>query len=139
MGLVHAEIQLTNGDDLAMVRKGHLAKDDVKQMKVRALVDSGAYMLTITGEIRNQLDLPVIDRDLAELADGSLVEVDVAGPVEVRFENRRVTADAMVLPDATEVLLGCIPMEAMDVLIDPKRQKLIVNPQSPDRAKLSLK
>lgn len=139
MGLVHAEIQLTNGDDLALVRRGLLAKEKAKQIITTALVDSGAYMLTINEEIRSQLDLPVIDKDWAELADGSKMSVDIAGPVEIRFENRRVNADAMVLPDATEILLGAIPMEGMDVLIDPKRQKLIVNPDSPDRAKLSLK
>ncbi|MEP7339584.1 MAG: aspartyl protease family protein [Acidobacteriota bacterium] len=139
MGLVYAEIQLTNGDDLALVRKGLLAKENAKQIKTTALVDSGAYMLTINEEVRSQLDLPVIDQEWAELADGSLMQVDVARPVEIRFENRRVNADAMVLPDAAEVLLGAIPMEGMDVLIDPKRQKLIVNPESPDRAKLSLK
>lgn len=139
MGLVYAEIQLTNGDDLALARKGLLAKEKAKKVITTALVDSGAYMLTINEEVRSQLDLPVIDTDWAELADGSKMQVDVAGPVEIRFENRRVNADAMVLPGATEVLLGAIPMEGMDVLIDPMRQKLIVNPESPDRAKLSLK
>ena len=139
MGLIYADVQLTNSNDLALARSGYLTEEKIRRLKTTALVDSGAYMLTINEEVKNQLDLPVIDQDWAELADGSLVQVDVVGPVEVRFENRRVNADAMVLPSATEVLLGAIPMEGMDVLIDPKRQKLIVNPSSPDRAKLSLK
>ena len=45
----------------------------------------------------------------------------------------------MVLPGDAEVLLGSIPMEDMDVLIDPKQQRLIVNPESPYIAKKSLK
>ena len=139
MGLTYADIQLTNSDDLALVRSGHLAKENVRQMQVNALVDSGAWLLTINDDIRNQLGLPVIDKDLAELADGTIVDVDIVGPVDVRFENRRVTADAMVLPGATEILLGAIPMEGMDVLIDPKRQKLIVNPKTPYKRKFSVK
>ena len=139
MGLTYADIQLTNSDDLALVRSGHLAKENVRQMQVNALVDSGAWLLTINDDIRNQLGLTVIDKDLAELADGTIVDVDIVGPVDVRFENRRVTADAMVLPGATEILLGAIPMEGMDVLIDPKRQKLIVNPKTPYKRKFSVK
>ena len=139
MGLTYADIELTNSDDLAHVRSGHLAKENVRHMQVNALVDSGAWLLTINDDVRNQLGLPVIDKDLAELADGTLVSVDIVGPVDVRFQNRRVTADAMVLPDATEILLGVIPMEGMDVLIDPKQQKLIVNPKTPYKRKFSVK
>ena len=45
----------------------------------------------------------------------------------------------MVLPDDGEVLLGAIPMQGMDVLMDPKRERLIVNPESPDVALMLLK
>lgn len=139
MGLVYADIELINADDLALVRRGHLKAGDVRKIKVTSLVDSGAYMLAVNEDVKNQLDLPVIDQQFAELADGSQIEVDVVGPVEVRFENRRVTADAMVLPGSAEILLGCIPMEGMDVVIDPKQQKLLVNPKTPYKPKLSLK
>ena len=139
MSLVYADIELINADDLALVRRGHLKAGDVRKIKVTSLVDSGAYMLAVNEDVKNQLDLPVIDQQFAELADGSQIEVDVVGPVEVRFENRRVTADAMVLPGTGEILLGCIPMEGMDVVIDPKQQKLLVNPKTPYKPKLSLK
>jgi hypothetical protein len=38
---------------------------------------------------------------------------------------------AVVLPGTAEVLLGSIPLEDLDVVIDPKQQRLIVNPESP--------
>ncbi len=139
MGLVYAEIELISVDDLALSRKGYLNKEQVKHIKVTALVDSGAYMLSINEEIKLQLGLVVLDKMQAELADGSLREIEIAGPVEIRFENRRTTVDAAVLPGDTEVLLGAIPMEDMDVLIDPRQQKLIVNPAHPYMAKKSLK
>ena len=56
----------------------------------------------------------------------------VVGPIEIRFKNRRSVADALVLPGATEVLLGSVPMEDLDVVIDPKRQTLGVNPENPN-------
>jgi hypothetical protein len=62
------------------------------------------------------------------LADETPLEVDIVGPVEVRFEDRTTSVRALVLPDAEEVLLGAIPLEGLDVIIDPLRERLLVNP-----------
>jgi clan AA aspartic protease len=139
MGLVYADIELTSVDDLVLHRRGFIDKDSIKQVSVRSLVDTGAYMLTINDDVKNQLDLPVIERQFVTLADETQLEVDVVGPVEVRFENRRTTCDAVVLPTARDVLLGSIPMEDMDVLVHPKEQKLVVNPKHPYVANKYLK
>jgi hypothetical protein len=37
----------------------------------------------------------------------------------------------VVIPGASEVLLGAIPMEAMDVIFDPGLQQLVVHPDRP--------
>jgi clan AA aspartic protease len=139
MGLIYAEIELINSFDMLAHKKGLLPDNQIKKMKVKALVDTGAYMLSINEEIKIQLGLEVLDVQEAELADGSLRKVEIVGPVELRFENRRTTVDAAVLPNGAETLLGAIPMEDMDVLIDPKQQKLIVNPAHPYMAKKYLK
>ncbi len=49
------------------------------------------------------------------------------------------TCNAVVLARSTEMLLGVIPMEEMDVLIHPQQNKLIVNPLHPNIAQLSLR
>ena len=139
MGLVYAEIELISGDDLALHRRGFITENQIKRLKVAALVDSGAYMLAINEHIKTQLDLPVLDQQIAHLADGREVQLEIVGPLEIRFGNRRASVDAMVLPGNAEVLLGSIPMEDMDVLIDPKQQRLVVNPANPYMAKKSLK
>lgn len=139
MGLVYAEIELISGDDLALNRRGFLPEDQIKRLNVNALVHSGAYMLVINQHIKEQLDLPVLEEQTARLADESEVRVEVVGPVEVRFENRSTTVRAMVFSGDAEVLLGVIPMEDMDVLIDPKQQRLIVNPENPYIARKSVK
>lgn len=131
MGLVYAEIQLTSVDDLVLHRRGFLEKDKIKTVKVKSLVDTGSYMLAINDEIRNQLDLPLIEKQFSVLTDETQIEVEVVGPVEIRFENRRATCDAVVIPHSSDVLLGAIPMEDMDVLVDPREQKLVVNPKHP--------
>ncbi len=139
MGLVYADIKLTNLDDVALVKRGILKKEDVRSMEITAMVDSGAYMLAINETIKNQLGLDVIDKRTAQLADGSLITLDIVGPIEVRFSNRMAMCSAMVLAGDSEVLLGAIPMEEMDVLIHPKEQKLVVNPAHPYKPQLALK
>ncbi|MGI0485581.1 clan AA aspartic protease [Pantanalinema rosaneae CENA516] len=138
MGLVYAEIELVRGDDLALVRAGYLSNEQIHRCTVSALVDSGATMLAIPEFIKTQLHLSPVSEIEAELANGASLKLEVVGPVEVRFANRRTTVEALVVPDSTKVLLGAIPMEGMDVLIDPKRERLIVNPDSPEVAKVLL-
>jgi clan AA aspartic protease len=138
MGLVFAEIELLSGDDLAFFRRGRMAENQIHRCTVSAMVDSGATMLAIPEFVKRQLDLLPVGRIEAELADGSSTSYEVVGPIEVRFENRRTMVEALVVPSSTKVLLGAIPMEGMDVLIDPKRERLLVNPDSPNVAKMML-
>lgn len=128
MGYVRAEIELTNEEDIALNRRGYLPDDEVKSVTTRALVDSGAYDLIINQEIQDRLRLPVLGTRPVRLADETVIEVDIVGPVEVRFETRATTVRALVLPDTEEVLLGAIPLEGLDVIIDPLRERLLVNP-----------
>lgn len=139
MGLVYADIELICGDDLVLHRKGYLGADEIKRMRVAALVDSGAYMLAVNESIMINLGLAKVDTQMIELADGTCQTADVVGPVEIRFENRRANVDAIVLPGDSEVLLGAIPMEDMDVVVHPKEQRLIVNPATPYIAKKKMK
>ncbi len=138
VGLVFAEIELVSGDDLALNRRGYIVEDQIRRCTVRAMVDSGATMLSIPIHVSKQLDLPKIRQIEAELADGSVGFYDVVGPVEVRFSNRQTSVEALVIPGTIKTLLGAIPMEGMDVLIDPKRERLLVNPDSPNVAKMML-
>ncbi|MFN2510464.1 MAG: aspartyl protease family protein [Pyrinomonadaceae bacterium] len=108
MGLVYAEIELISVDDIVLNRRGFLQEDKIKRLTVNALVDTGAYMLVITDDIRQRLDLPLIEEQMFRMADDSERRGEVVGPVEVRFENRRTSVDAVVLPGAMEVLLGSI-------------------------------
>ena len=139
MGLIWADIELIRGADLVLFREKIITKDKIRKLKTKALVDSGAYMLAINEAIKHQLDLHKTDERIAEMADGSKKLLEVVGPIEIRFENRRTSVDAMVLPGDSEVLLGAIPLEDLDVVLDMKNQKLIVNPESPYISKKPLK
>ena len=138
MGYVHAEIELTNADDLAFKRRGW-AYTEVRSVTTTALVDSGAWDLVLNDEIAQQLQLPLVGKELVRLADETLLEVDVVGPVQVRFENRTTLVSRAVVMPTSEVLLGAYPMEGLDVFIDPKGERLLVHPQTSDNPKLKIR
>lgn len=76
---------------------------------MNALVDSGSYMPAINEVIQAQLQLPVVEKRKALLANGHVVECDVVSPIEIRFKNRRSSGTALVLPGQAEPWLGAIP------------------------------
>lgn len=140
MGLVYAEVELINAEDLALARKFYIGEDEIKRMNVTCLVDTGSYMLCINESIQAQMQFPVMEKRIGQMANGDRIECDVVSQVELRFKNRRTICNAMILPGDSEVLLGAIPLEDMDVLIHhPLRQELIVNPEHPYFAQMQLK
>jgi clan AA aspartic protease len=139
MGLVYADIELINAIDLGLAKRHKIGEEEVKRMHVNMLVDTGSVYMCINETVQEQLDLAVVEKRKGQLANGTVVEYDVVGPIEVRFKNRRCVVDAMVLPGDNELLLGAIPLEDMDVLVHPYRRELIVNPEHPYFAQMSLK
>jgi len=139
MGHVYANVTLLNTFDDLLAKRGDLPREDVRKMEVRVMVDSGAMTLTINEKIAEQLGLGVQKQLEVVLADGSLRKCDYVGPVNIHFENRFACCHALVLPGADEVLLGVIPLEEMDVIIDPTTQQLAVHPDRPHRAQMKVK
>jgi clan AA aspartic protease len=139
MGLVYADIELINKNDIMLSEKGYIKINEVRSMRVDVMVDSGALMLVINSSIKEQLGLEFVEERLAILTDGTSPTLEVVGPIEVKFKNRRCSIDALVLPGNAEPILGAIPMRDMDVLIHPQREELIVNPAHPNYAGTSLK
>ena len=140
MGYVYAEIELTNEDDLAAQRRGWATESEIRRVTTRALVDSGAWDLVISEEIQQQLQLPLMGKECVTLANETLLELDLVGPVQVRFETQAVLVrSALVMPATTQVLLGAYPMQGLDVYIDPKTERLLIHPQGPVNPKSKIR
>jgi len=139
MGYVHAEIELINEGDVEMNYRGLLPENEIRRVTTRALVDTGAWDLVINEDVQKRLNLRVVERQTVKMADETLLDVDVVGPIEVRFENKRILVDAVVLPDTSEVLLGAYPLQGLDAYIDAKRERLLVYPDSPNNPKSKIR
>ncbi|MDR0610563.1 MAG: retroviral-like aspartic protease family protein [Planctomycetaceae bacterium] len=131
MGYTYADITLYNTEDEVLVRHRFKKADEVRHVAVRALVDSGAITLVISEHLKLQLGLSVLRTTETEMANGTIQETEIVGPITVRFKNRAITCDAFVLPGLSEVLLGVIPIEGMDVIIDPLKEELALPPDRP--------
>ena len=131
MGRFRQEVEIINANDTALLKAGYIKESEVRQMKVEMMVDTGAYMICINEELKNQLGLEINDRQEGVLANGDRHLFDIAGPIEIRIHNRRTISEAIVLPGNTEPLLGSFPLEAMDLLVDPKMGQLVVPKDRP--------
>ena len=119
MGHVFTEIELKNPK-----------QQDLAPLKVKALVDTGALMLCIPKHYALQLHLEMESTREVSVADGRNMNVPYVGPVKVTFGKRFCYVGALVLGD--EVLLGSVPMEDMDLIVNPARREITVNPMSPN-------
>jgi clan AA aspartic protease len=119
MGLIHAEVTLKNP-----------RFPDLHPLTVKALVDTGAITLCIPEHVALQLKLDEAERREVTIADGTRKSVSYVGPVQVGFDNRSSFCGAMVMGDT--VHLGAIAMEDMDLVISPTKQRIEVNPASPN-------
>ena len=108
MGIVYQHIRLSNA-----------AKPNLEELDAKALVDSGAIDLCIPRHVAIQLKLETVEQREVTYADGRKEAVDYVGPVKIECFGRHAFTGAMVMGDV--VLLGAIPMESMDLLIDPRR------------------
>ena len=105
-------------------------RTDLQPIDVNCMVDTGAVHLCLPEHIAIQLDLKELERREVTVADGRRLSVPYCGPIQIRFKNRNSFTGALVM--GNEPLLGAIPMEDMDLVIDPSRQSVDVNPQSPN-------
>ena len=122
---VFTEITLKNGFDIGKAKEGSIKETEVRQETVKAVVDTGAWPLVINEETRLKLGLDTWGTDTVKLADGAPIPCTVAGPLEVIWKDRRAMLDAVVLPHADDILLGAIPLKALDLIVNPRLGKVV--------------
>lgn len=94
-------------------------------------VDTGATMLVLPGWLQQQLQFPVIRTQMVRYANEETAEREVIYGVEVTLCERKGVFEAVIEPEKRYGLLGAIVMEALDLIADPRSQKVYVNPRSP--------
>ena len=125
MGEVRTEITLVNLGDAIKARDGFIPEAEIRRLTVNAVVDTGAWTLVINEATREKLGLKVEETSETTLAGGVKVFSQITEPVRIYWKDRRAACEAVVLPSEEDVLLGALPLEAMDLMIHPQRQEVI--------------
>jgi clan AA aspartic protease len=124
MGNVFAEITVKNVKDISLAQAGYIIENNIRSVSFTAVVDTGATTLVIDEKIFNQLGLSVVETRDINLAGGGRMECKVTDPVHIQWKDRFAVVNAVVLPGG-KPLLGVIPLEFMDLMVDPVNRELV--------------
>lgn len=128
MGRVTVIATIENLYDLNDLDRGILSADRVRRVVVDdALVDTGATTLSIPSRLIVQLGLRAIRSRPVRTSSGSAV-AQIYGAVRLTVQGRDCISDVIEVPDVCPVLIGQVPLELMDYVVDPTRHRLIGNP-----------
>ena len=125
MGVFMEEITLENTTDRGSAHRGYITESQVRTLKVEAVPDTGAWTLVINEEVREKLGLTIEREAQSTLADVKTSSYPITEGVKIRWKNRSTVLPAVVVADAKKVLLGALPLEAMDLIVDPVHQTLV--------------
>ena len=129
MGRVLTEAIIESFEDLYAVKRGALRDDQVRRIVVRdALVDTGATILSLPTRLIRQLGLAKRGTKRGTTSQG-ICEADKYEAVRLTIQGRDCLVDVLEVPDNVPVLVGQIPLENLDLVVDPRGGKLIGNPE----------
>lgn len=138
MGKVMTKLKVTNATDFEIAHRGLIAPEAVRSVEIDALVDTGATMLALPENVVEAAGLPVYGNRPIRDALGRVSRVPWVGGVRIEILGREMTCDALVVPRGARALIGQIPLEGLDLVVDPKTQEARVNPASPDAPLMDL-
>ncbi len=130
MGEVKTKIKLTNFGDMKMAERSFIPYDEIRSLELEMIVDTGATLIILGAETANQLGIEKASSITIQLADDSFQKHHKGHGLFVEFKGRNCLTDCIILEEGVTPLLGQIPLEEMDLVVDCKNQKLIPNPES---------
>ena len=128
MGKVMIRFTATNYDDLA-AHSLKLAKRKPRTVEVEGLVDTGAVRLYLQRRVVAKLGLRLVDRIQSRTMSDRAEVRQVFSPVKLEIQGRSGTFEVVELPDTLPNIIGQIPLEHMDWVVDLRNRRLIPNPE----------
>ena len=125
VGRFSVEFEVTNQKDAHLAEAGLLRKDEVRRIRLRGVVDTGATRLVLPPGVVSALGLPVTGKAWCRFADGRKGERNVVGAAHVELLGRSDVFSAVVEPGRTDALIGAFVLEELDFVVDPVAQKLV--------------
>ena len=137
VGTIVVNVGLENAEDRAAFKRGLCEEASIRRTEVEGVVDTDAVSLALPQNVVERLGLSRQGTAVVTYADDRKDERPVVGPITVRVAGRHMSADAIVLPPFSEVLVGQIVLEFLDLIADSRNRTL--KPRMPDYPLLNMK
>ena len=130
MGRVVVEATIENLADAFNASRGVIGDEAVRAVTVSdALVDTGATIVSLPPDVIEKLGLEPVQTRRMRTA-GGMVEATMFSAVRLTIAGRACTVDVMEVPAGIPVLIGQVPLEILDFVVDPGKRELIPNPRN---------
>lgn len=128
VGRVLTEATIENLKDLWAVEQGLRPPEQARRVTIAdALVDTGATLLTLPRNLIQQLGLTQTASKRVMSSTG-ITEAGVYEAVRLTIQGRSCTMDVLEAPDGVPVLIGQLPLEHLDLVVDLRARQLVGNP-----------
>lgn len=131
MGPVRVRVKLTNEIDERLAGRGLLNPSLVRVCEIEALVDTGAARLVLPMDVVRALGIRIQGQQLATYAYGRQEVLGLTEDLLIEVSSLQIIQPALVVP-GNEVLIGQTVLEALDLLVDCKRNRLVINAPNPE-------
>lgn len=130
MGNVTVLVKLTNEQDAALGRRGHISREDVRSCEVEAVVDTDEVLMCLPEDLVEQLGLSPCPAQTMRSANGRPRKVRRATTLQIQIGDRLAHQDCAVLPRGAQARVGRLVLHMMDLVVDEERECLA--PGHPD-------
>ncbi len=131
MGKVVEKVRVTNWGDIERIASSD-RKAAPRSVEVEALVDTGAGLFYLQTSLIKKLGLRQIDTVRSRTMSNLLENRRVCSPVELKIAGRTGIFRVVEIPDTLPNLIGQIPLEELDLVVDLRKRKVVPNPEHPD-------
>ena len=128
MGKVTVTFTATNYDDLSDLARKR-TKRKPRQVQAEALVDTGATRFYLQRRVIAALGLRRMSEITSRTTSDRAEKRVIFSPVELEIQGRTGHFDVIELPDTLPNIVGQIPLEHLDWVVDLRGRKLIPNPE----------
>jgi clan AA aspartic protease len=127
MGKVVVKIKVANWSDIELLALSQTTRPP-RFVEIEALVDTGAAGLYLKSSVIGQLGLRQIGERTALTMPNRCETRRLFAPVELEIQGRNTQYQVTELPDELPNIVGQLPLESLDWVIDINGRKLIGNP-----------
>ncbi len=131
MGVIKKKVKIKNSADLVKHKAGIITADKIRSVEVEAIIDAKARMLCLPADLVEILGLEIVDKRTVRYANGDKDIKNIGSVVLFELMERQTECRVLIEKPGAPVLVGQIPLEALDFLIDMTKEDLVVNPESP--------